>query len=55
MGDTQKKLQLAVPWEVLIFVGSTQNYTKLVQFQQAEGVTALKLQHNCIGLSVKPC
>lgn len=26
-----------MPWEVLIFVGSTQKHTKLVQFQQAEG------------------
>lgn len=43
-----------MPWEVLIFVGSTQNHTKLVQFQQAEGITALNCSTTALGCQLNP-
>lgn len=35
-------------------VYSTQKHTKLVLFQQVEGITVLKLQHNLLGHQLNP-
>lgn len=43
-----------MPWEVLFFVGSTQKHTKMVQFQQAEGITALKHSTTVLDCQLNP-